>query len=150
MWRFSSCRSNTNRAGHPYWLMPSSDVFTCVCLLHNTFKASVLCHDDAAALCAACVSYSCRIYCCYHPTSLEAPSQGSAHCQLLIYDGDDWVHCCMCIIHANSVILILDFVRIQLVVTWLICRRWACHIILCSYEPLRSCVRTCMRQGWVE
>ena len=41
----------------------------------------------------------------------------------------------MCIIHVNSVILILDFVRIQLVVTWLICRRRACHIILCSYEP---------------
>lgn len=62
--------------------------------------------------CAACVSYSCMIYCCYHPTSLEAPSQGNTHCLLLIYGGNDWVDCCTCIIPFNSVILILDFVRI--------------------------------------
>ena len=80
----------------------------CVCLLPNTFKALVLCHDDAPVLCAACVSYSCMIYCWYHPTSLQAPSQGSTHCQLLIYGGNDCFACCKCIIHFNSVILILD------------------------------------------
>ena len=95
----------------------------CVCLLPNTFKALVLCHDDAAVLCAALMFHilSWYVYCCYHPTSLQAPSQGSTHCQLLIYGRNDCFGCCKCIIHFNSVILILDFVRILLVVTWLIC-----------------------------
>ena len=57
---------------------------------------------------------------CYHPTSLEAPSQGNTDCQLLIYGRNDCFGCCKCIIHFNSVILFLDFVRIGLVVKWLL------------------------------
>ena len=39
---------------------------------------------------------------------------------------------------------------IRPVVTWLLCRQWACPIILCGYELIRCCVWTCMRQEWVE
>ena len=92
----------------------------CVCLLHNTFLASVLCHGDAVFVLIAGFTFLHDIIDCYHPTSLEAPSQGNTHCQLLIYGRNDWVDCCMCIIHFNSVILFLDFVRIGLVVKWLL------------------------------
>ena len=89
----------------------------CVCLLHNTFLASVMCHGDAVSVLIAGFTFLHDIIDCYHPTSLETPRYWLliAHIRR-----KDWVDCCMCIIHFNSVILFLDFVRIGLVVKWLL------------------------------